>query len=43
MYVALSRCRTLEGVTLEKAIVREDIHLNYDVIRFCEGMGGGGV
>jgi hypothetical protein len=39
VYVALSRCRTLEGVTLEKAIEKEDIHLNYDVISFYETMG----
>lgn len=43
VYVALSRCRTLEGVTLEKEIRREDIQLNYDVIQFCEGMRGGQV
>ena len=40
VYVALSRCRTLEGITLEKAITKEDIHLNYDVIQFYEGIGG---
>ena len=41
VYVALSRCRTLEGVTLEREIKKEDIHLNYDVIKFCEGMERG--
>ena len=34
VYVALSRCRTLEGITLEKKIRREDINLSYDVIQF---------
>ena len=32
VYVGLSRCRTLEGVTLERAIRKEDIYLNLDVI-----------
>ena len=33
-YVALSRCTTLEGVTLEKPVKEKDIYLNYDVINF---------
>lgn len=38
VYVALSRCRMLEGVTLEKAIKKSDICLNLDVIEFCSGI-----
>ncbi len=34
VYVALSRCRTLDGITLERPITRTDIHLNLDVINF---------
>lgn len=34
VYVALSRCRTLEGLTLERPIRKQDIHLSWDVIDF---------
>lgn len=34
VYVALSRCRTLEGVSLQKPLSKEDIYLNFDVISF---------
>lgn len=36
VYVALSRSRTLEGITLEKPLKREDIMLDYDVIQFYQ-------
>jgi hypothetical protein len=39
VYVALSRCRTLAGVTLEKKIIEEDIHLNEAVVQFCRDWG----
>ena len=39
VYVALSRCRTLAGVTLQQPISKEDIHLNYDVIQFYASLG----
>ena len=40
VYVTLSRCKTLEEVTLEEAIRNEDIHLNNDVIQFYSNMRG---
>ncbi len=34
VYVALSRCKTLEGITLENRIRERDIILSYDVVDF---------
>lgn len=36
VYVALSRCKTLEGITLAKPITKEDVLLNFDVISFYQ-------
>lgn len=33
-YVALSRCRTLEGITLEQPLTHKDIKIDYNVLRF---------
>ncbi len=33
-YVALSRCRSLEGITLTRPITRKDIFVNPEVVRF---------
>ncbi|MCM1311403.1 MAG: AAA family ATPase [Bacteroides sp.] len=35
-YVALSRCRSLDGLTLKKDITRSDIFVNNDVVRFSQ-------
>ncbi len=35
VYVALSRCRTLEGVTLERPVTLSDIRLHKDVVDFA--------
>ncbi len=34
VYVALSRCKTLEGIVLKKRIVKEDIRTDWRVVRF---------
>lgn len=39
VYVALSRARTLEGISLEQPIHRDDITLNFDVIEFHRSLG----
>ena len=38
LYVALSRCRTLEGITLEKRIKRDDIKVDPKVVAFMRRM-----
>jgi hypothetical protein len=38
VYVALSRCRSLEGISLEKQIEAKDIHFDFDVIQFYKQM-----
>jgi ATP-dependent exoDNAse (exonuclease V) alpha subunit len=34
MYVALSRCRTLEGLVLKKEIAKKHILVDHNVLRF---------
>ncbi len=36
-YVALSRCKSLEGIELRKPITHRDIFVNPDVVRFSKG------
>lgn len=36
-YVALSRCSSLEGITLAQPIRREDVFVRQDVMRFANG------
>lgn len=38
LYVALSRCRTLEGLTLRRPIRPSDVQVNADVVRFLRAM-----
>lgn len=38
-YVALSRCRTLDGLTLQRALVREDVKVDGRVVAFLSGLG----
>lgn len=40
-YVALSRCRTLEGLTLQRPLTREDVHVDGRVVEFLAGLGAG--
>lgn len=35
-YVALSRCRSLKGITLQEPVKREDIYVNQEVVRFSK-------
>lgn len=37
VYVALSRCRSLQGLHLKKTITKSDIFINQDVVRFASG------
>ena len=37
LYVALSRCRSLEGIYLQRAIREKDIWVDWRVIRFITG------
>lgn len=37
-YVALSRCRTMEGVTLQRALMREDVKADARVGEFFDGL-----
>lgn len=37
VYVALSRCRSLQGLHLKKKIQKSDIFVNQDVVRFASG------
>jgi hypothetical protein len=37
LYVALSRCRTLEGIYLEKEIREKDVRVDWRVLRFVTG------
>jgi tetratricopeptide (TPR) repeat protein len=36
-YVALSRCRSLEGIELEQSIRRSDIFVKPDIVKFAKG------
>ena len=36
-YVALSRCRSLEGIVLKRQITHRDIFVNPDIVRFSKG------
>lgn len=36
-YVALSRCKSLEGIELRKPITHRDIFVNPDIVRFSQG------
>lgn len=38
LYVALSRCRTLSGLTLSRPLSRRDVQVNPDVLRFYRGL-----
>lgn len=42
VYVALSRCRTFDGVSLERPLSKEDIILDFDVIDFHKRVVRGG-
>lgn len=35
-YVALSRCRSLKGITLQESVKREDIYVNQEVVKFSK-------
>lgn len=35
-YVALSRCRSLKGITLQEPVKREDIYVNQEVVKFSK-------
>lgn len=35
-YVALSRCRSLKGITLQEPVKREDIYVSQEVVRFSK-------
>ena len=39
LYTALSRCRSLEGLVLDRKIVKEDIIIDPDVVDFYEKLG----
>ena len=39
-YVALSRCRTLEGLTLQRALTRADVIVDARVTAFCASTAG---
>ena len=41
VYVALSRCRTLQGVTLQRPITAEDVSVNFEVINFQDRVDRG--
>ena len=38
LYTALSRCRSLEGLVLDRKIVKEDIIIDPDVVNFYESL-----
>lgn len=38
LYVALSRCRTLEGLTLSRPLTERDVQVNADVLRFYRSL-----
>lgn len=40
-YVALSRCRTLQGMTLQRALTRDDVIVDARVTEFFAGLGVG--
>lgn len=37
-YVALSRCRTLNGIYLTRAIKKSDIRIDYSIVKFITGL-----
>lgn len=37
MYVALSRCRSLEGIVLKKAVKKGNIFMDYRIVKFVTG------
>lgn len=37
LYVALSRCRTLEGITLEKRVEKKHVYADWRVVKFATG------
>ena len=38
-YVALSRCRTMEGITLSRPLQVEDIKLDENIVEFYRQLG----
>jgi len=39
VYVALSRCRTLQGIVQAKPVLRHHLMLDERVVEFMEGLG----
>lgn len=39
LYVALSRCRTLEGIALKQPVTHDDIQCDAEVVAFMNGLG----